>query len=170
MTNEEHVSAGRVALRSGHWEEARAAFEAALDQAETPEALEGMGEALWWLCDARSSVRFRERAYVGFRQAGDLTSACVTALSISTSYLVNLGNEAAARGWLGRAEGVMRQVDPNPMQGWLWATGGYLSADPQRSRELLGRALEFARESGDVDLELVTLGDIGLDLVVKGEV
>ncbi|MDQ4058768.1 MAG: helix-turn-helix transcriptional regulator, partial [Actinomycetota bacterium] len=170
MTSEEHVSAGRIALQSGRWEEARDAFEAALDQAETPEALDGMGEALWWLCDARSSVRFRERAYVGFRRAGDTTRACLTALSLSTSYLVNLGNEAAARGWLGRAEGVMRRADPNPMQGWLWAIGGYLSEDPHRSRELLGRALDFARESGDVDLELMTLGDLGLDLVVEGEV
>jgi ATP/maltotriose-dependent transcriptional regulator MalT len=170
VTIEEHISAGRIALRTGRWEDARAAFGAALNQAETPEALDGMGEALWWLCDARSSVRYRERAFVGFKQAGDETSACTTALSLSTSYLVNLGNEAAARGWLGRAEGVMRAADPNPMQGWLWAIDGYLSADPDRSRELLGRALEFARASGDVDLELVTLGDIGLDLVLEGRV
>jgi hypothetical protein len=117
VTSEEHISAGRTALRTGRWEDARNAFEAALVKAETPEALDGMAEALWWLCDARSSVRFRERAYVGFRQVGDTTSACVAALSLSTSYLVNLGNEAAARGWLARAERVMREFDPNPMQG-----------------------------------------------------
>ncbi|MGH2736632.1 MAG: LuxR C-terminal-related transcriptional regulator [Actinomycetota bacterium] len=170
MTAEESLAAGRTALQKGRWEEARAAFEAALAEEESPVALDGMGEALWWLCDARASIRHRERAFVGFKQSGDLMRACATALNLSTSYLVNLGSEAAARGWLGRAERVMQGIDPNPMQGWLWSMKGYLTSDHERGREYLRRALEFARESGDVDLELTALGDLGLDLVLEGKV
>jgi ATP/maltotriose-dependent transcriptional regulator MalT len=164
------AAAGRAALQSGRWDEAVAAFEAALAERETAEALEGLGQALWWLCDPRSSVRYRERAYVKFRQAGDMVRACMAAINLSTSYLVNLGNDAAARGWLARAERVMTQADSNPMQGWLWMMRAFLSADADRSRELLDRAIKFARRTGDLDLELIALGDLGLALVTAGRI
>jgi ATP/maltotriose-dependent transcriptional regulator MalT len=168
MTIDETIEVGRAALQGGRWEEALAAFEASLAEKETPQALDGMGEALWWLCEARSSVRYRERAYVRFREAGDAASACSVAVKLSISYLVNLGNEAAARGWLARAERVMGDTEPN-MQGWLWLMRGFLSPDPDRAREDLARALEWARGAGDIDLELVALGDLGLALVVAGK-
>lgn len=169
MAIDETIEVGRTALQKGRWEEALAAFEASLAEKETPEALDGMGEALWWLCEARSSVRYRERAYVKFREAGDADSACSVAVKLSISYLVNLGNEAAARGWLARAERVMGDTEPNQMQGWLWLTRGFLSPDPDRAREDLARALEWAQGAGDIDLELVALGDLGLALVVAGQ-
>ncbi|CAN5666029.1 hypothetical protein BH20ACT23_BH20ACT23_22680 [soil metagenome] len=169
MTIDESIDAGKTALQTGRWDEAVAALKVSLAEKETPEALDGVGEALWWLCEARSSVRYRERAYVKFREANDAASACRTAVNLSICYLVNLGNEAAARGWLARAERVMRTTEPNPMQGWLWLMRGFLEAEPDRSREYLARALEWARNSGDVDLELVALGDLGLALVVGGQ-
>ncbi|HEV3472302.1 MAG TPA: LuxR C-terminal-related transcriptional regulator [Actinomycetota bacterium] len=169
VTIDETIEVGRAALQTGRWEEALAAFEASLAEEETPEALDGMGEALWWLCEARSSVRYRERAYVKFREAGDPESACKVAVNLSISYLVNLGNDAAARGWLARAERVMGDTDPGHMQGWLWLMRGFLSREPDRAREYLAQALEWARDAGDIDLELVALGDLGLALVVAGK-
>ncbi|MDQ3784717.1 MAG: LuxR C-terminal-related transcriptional regulator [Actinomycetota bacterium] len=169
MTIDEKIEVGSAALRKGRWKDALAAFEASLAEKETPEALDGMGEALWWLCEARSSVRYRERAYVKFREAGDAESACSVAVNLSISYLVNLGNDAAARGWLARAERVMGDTDPGHMQGWLWLMHGFLSPDPALAREYLARALEWARDARDIDLELVALGDLGLALVVAGK-
>jgi ATP/maltotriose-dependent transcriptional regulator MalT len=160
------VAEGAAALDAGRWEDARALFELALDERETADALDGLGEALWWLCEPRSSVRCRERAYVLFRRSGDAARACLAALGLSVCYLTSLGNRVAARGWLARAERVMREASPNPLQGWLWLIGGYMSSD----RELLGKALEFARVSGDSDLELVALADLGLVLVRTGDV
>ena len=49
MTEVEALATGRDALAAGRWEEARAAFAAALAERETPQALDGMGVALWWL-------------------------------------------------------------------------------------------------------------------------
>lgn len=170
VATDEHLAAGRTALDEGRWGDARAAFETALDKQETGEALEGMAEALWWLCDARASVRYRERAWVRLRQAGDLLRAGRAALDLSIGHLVNLGNDAAARGWLSRAERVVRDVDPNPLQGWIWLMKGYLSPDPARGRELTAQALEFAQKAGDGDLELVALSDLGLALVAEGHV
>lgn len=165
----EKIEAGRRALQSGRWEEAVSAFEFSLAEKETPEALDGMAEALWWLCEARSSVRYRERAYVKFREDGDVAGASRAAVNLSISYLVNLGNEAASRGWLARAERLMGDADPNPMQGWLWLMRAFLAPDPNHTREYLVKALDYARQSSDIDLELVALGDLGLALVVADE-
>lgn len=170
MAGDEHITTARAALAVGHWQDARAAFEASLAQQETPEALEGLGRALWWLCEARESARHSERAFALFRQAGDYVRACGVAIDLVVTYLINLGNAPAARGWLGRAERIGQQVEHHPLHGWLSLMRGYLTDDPQRARELLQRALQCARELGDLDLEMVALGDLGLNLVVQGEV
>jgi DNA-binding CsgD family transcriptional regulator len=169
VTSDENLQSGRAALSAGRWEDARAAFQASLAQQETAEALEGLGAALWWLCEARASARARERAFVLRRKAGEHLRAAAVAVDLVVTYLVNLGNAAAASGWLRRAERATENLEPNPMQGWLWLLRGYLTRDGERSRALFGRALEFARELGDPDLELVALGDLGLALVAQGK-
>ena len=55
--------AGNEALRRGAWPEARDAFTAALRVRESPEALEGLGLAAWWLDAADVVFDTRERAY-----------------------------------------------------------------------------------------------------------
>ena len=57
------VGAGERALEAGEWLAARSSFEAALELEETPEALLGLGNALWWLDEIEASLRYRERAY-----------------------------------------------------------------------------------------------------------
>jgi ATP/maltotriose-dependent transcriptional regulator MalT len=166
----DRLEAGHSALREGRWQDARSDFEAALDESESAEALEGIADACWWLCDGVSSVRYRERAWVKFREAGDLLRAGRVAVDLSIAYLVNLGNASAARGWLGRAQRLLRNAEPNPLQGWLWLMEGYMSPDPILGHDLTTRALEFAQTSGDVDLELVALSDLGLALVVDGRI
>lgn len=170
MTFDGHLEVGQAALQSGRWQDAVSAFEASLAERETPEAMEGLGEAYWWLGRANSSIRCREDAFIGYRKVGDAIRACRVAVDLSISYLVNLGNAAAARGWLARAERIMGEADPNPMQGWLLLMGGFLSKDRGHAQELLAGALSFARSSQDVDLELVALSDLGIALVSAGKV
>jgi DNA-binding CsgD family transcriptional regulator len=168
MTELDSLAAGRAALEAGRWEEARAAFAAALAEEETAEALDGMGAALWWLGETRASVAHTERAYAEFRRAGDAVSAAVAAISLCVTWISNFDNHAAAGGWLARAERVMAGADPNPLRGWLWLMRAYLEPDPGRAQALYQQALELARASGDVDLELCALGDLGLTLVAAG--
>jgi tetratricopeptide (TPR) repeat protein len=168
MTELDHRRRGRAALEAGRWKEARTAFAAALAEEETAEALDGMGAALWWLGETRASVAHTERAYAEFRRAGDAVSAALAAISLSVTWMSNFDNHAAAGGWLARAERVMAGQDPNPLRGWLWLLRAYLEPDPGRAQELYQRALELARTSGDVDLELCALGDLGLTLVTIG--
>jgi DNA-binding NarL/FixJ family response regulator len=168
MTETDHLATGAAALEAGQWDEARAAFAAALATEETPQALDGMGVALWWLGETRASVAHTERAYAEFRRAGDAVAAGVAAMSLCVTWTANFDNHAAAGGWLARAERVLADVDPNPLQGWLWLLRGYLEPDAGRARELQQRVLELAREKGDPDLELCALGDLGLTLVTQG--
>src|SRR5215211_7676295 len=96
------VAGGYEALASGDWETARAAFESALHAEELPDALDGIGRALWWLRDSERAVVYRERAYSGFRREGQLARAARIALWLSREYALVWGNEAAANGWLSR--------------------------------------------------------------------
>jgi len=167
---QESVAAGNVALESGRWDVARAAFATALQETEAAEALLGLGEALWWLGETRRSVEYYERAYGAFRRERDVHRAARAAMWLCLSYKLDLGNQAAASGWIARAERLLQDMEPGPLQGWLWLTRAYVTTDLASSRELAERALAFARETGDVDLELVALSDVGKSLVGLGQV
>lgn len=71
----DRLAAGHEALARGAWEEARDLFTAAAAAAETPEALEGLGVAAWWLDDGETTLDARERAYRLFVERGDRLGA-----------------------------------------------------------------------------------------------
>ena len=50
------LARGHEALAAGNWEDARDAFEDALAAGDSPEALDGLGRALWWLRDATMAI------------------------------------------------------------------------------------------------------------------
>ena len=115
---------GQAALAAGDWRAARAAFEAALAEDETPEALSGLGTALMWLGDMEAAVDRRERAYAAFCRRPDPLQAAVTAISLYFLFRSSLGNVAASRGWLSRAARLARRARA-PAADWL---------DPVRER------------------------------------
>ena len=86
---------------------------------DSPEALDGLGRALWWLREERGAVVHRERAYAGFRRDGELARAARIALWLSREYGLAFDNDAASRGWLARAERLLRDVAPGAERGWL---------------------------------------------------
>jgi tetratricopeptide (TPR) repeat protein len=113
------LARGYEALAVGNWSEARAAFEEAVSTAESPEALDGLGRSLWWLREGREAIVCRERAYSGFRRDGELARAARIALWLSREYALVYENNAAARGWLARAERLLTDVAPGAEQGWI---------------------------------------------------
>jgi DNA-binding CsgD family transcriptional regulator len=167
------LSAAEQALKAGDWATARSSFEAALAQMETPEGLLGLGNALWWLQETEASLRCRERAYAAFCRRPDPFHAAIVALQLSPHYGASLGNNAAARGWLGRAARLVEEFKLAPLDGWvllgraaLANTGG----DPRAGEGFAREALEFARRFPDADLELCALSQLGGALVLMGKI
>lgn len=157
-------------LTLGRWEQARQQLTAILAEQESPEALEGLGTALWWLGEIRESLGYRMRAYAGYRAMQHNAEATIVGLDIAVCYLSNLDDPAVAQGWISRARSAAALSDEEQLNGWLWLMEGYTSDDPVRQRELLGQALDLARRLGDPDLELSALTDLGLAMVNSGDV
>jgi len=161
---------GHEALAGGDWAGARDAFQAALSVTDSPEALDGLARALWWLREERDAVVHRERAYAAFRRDGELARAARIALWLSREYALAFGNEAAARGWLARAERLLRDVAPGAEQGWLDLARSERERDGEASARLASAALDVALGMRDADLELRALAQLGLAEVSVGRV
>jgi len=167
------LDAARSALNRGAWEEARRAFEAAIHESETAEALEGLGWALFWLDRTEESLETRERAFLQYREGGDVRSAARIAYGLAVDCL-DLRGEAPATGWLERARRLLDGVEPGAEHGWLALWEGHFALlyrrDSALARERGGAALEIGRRLGLFDLEMLALALEGLVLVAEGRV
>jgi DNA-binding NarL/FixJ family response regulator len=164
---------GGEALRRGAWAEAREHFEVALQERETPQALEGLGMAAQWLVDRETVFVARERAYRLYRERESRRDAARVAVQLGWDYRVLRGEEAIAAGWLQRAHDLLSNEVPSSEHGWLalrdasvLLADGHLAA----ARELTSNAVELGRSLPDVDLEITALALDGLVLVNEGEV
>ncbi len=180
------VEAGREALVRGAWEEARSVFErvlytgdrdaakypfrSVLDPEESAEVLSGLAEALWWLGEIRESLDCWEQAYSGFRQRPDPAQAAFVAIQLSILYEANIGNYAAAAGWVARAARLVEEHELEPLRGWVLIAEALVAADPGRHEALARQAHRLGRASGDRDLELCALTEIGVALIDRGRI
>lgn len=164
------LEAGHEALLAGDWERARDAYASVVECEDSPEALDGLGRALWWLRDPEGAVVQRERAYAGFRREGELTRAARIALWLSREYGVVWGNDAASAGWLGRAQRLLARESAGAEQGWLELARSERSRSPTVAAAHAEAALEAAGSAGDIDLELRALAQLGLAEVTHGQV
>ncbi len=168
------LSAGQEALARGAWEEARACFEAALTQQETPEALEGLGMAAWWCDDATVTFDARERAYHLYRQQGDYQGAARVATYLAYDYYSFRGEYALANGWFQRAHRLLEGFDLVPEQGLLAIYEGVLALglhnDTATALRLGAQAATVGRTLGVIDLEMLGLALEGLARVSAGDI
>jgi hypothetical protein len=102
---DEAFCAGQAALLRAAWQEARDHFETALAQDETPEALEGLGAAAWWLSDVSIVFAARERAYRLYRERKDDRGTARVAAALAIDYCTFRGRAAIASGWVWRDPG-----------------------------------------------------------------
>lgn len=165
------ASDGFDALARADWPGARTALEAAVAAGdESPEVLDALGRALWWLREPEGAVVARERAYAGFRRAGAPARAARIALWLSREYAQVWRNDAAANGWLARAERLLGDVAGGAEAGWLALSRSERAAEPAAAVDLAREALAVAVRAGDADLELRALAQLGLAEVGRGEV
>ena len=114
-TSAHALEAGWSELRAGRWAPARELFEQAVASDETPEALEGLSWAAWWLDDADAVFAARERAYRLYRARGDRGSAARMATWLAADELDFRGAAAVASGWLQRAHRLLDPLQPGPI-------------------------------------------------------
>ncbi|HEY6060540.1 MAG TPA: hypothetical protein VIV10_08145, partial [Gemmatimonadales bacterium] len=112
------------ALQRGAWDEARDRFQESLAAGETPQALEQLGLAAWWLDDAALTFDARERAYRLYRDQGDPRGAARVATWLVWDHLAFRGDTAVASGWLERARRLLEGHEQTAEYGWLLLRDG----------------------------------------------
>jgi DNA-binding CsgD family transcriptional regulator len=153
------------------WSSAAAALEEALGAGEDGDARFRLGVARWWLGETRAAVRAWQRGYVAYRREGRLDRATMTAFYLCLAYRMSLGNEAAARGWLARAERLVVAQGLADLRGWVLVARAHVEIDAGRpgvAESAAEEAAALAREAGDVDLELCAVSELGAALVEQG--
>lgn len=160
------------ALARADWQRARRGFEAALKGGESPEGLEGLAMAAWWLDDPETVFSARERAFQVYRQRGNSRGAGRIALALAEDHAWFRGETAVAAGWFRRARRLLAGMDPVPEHGWLTLGEGDFALEaegnPAKARKLAAEAVAIGRQLGIIDLEMVGLAIEGLALVCEG--
>ena len=168
------LAAGRTALAAGAWTEAQRAFERSLEIEETPEALEGLGLAAWWLDRADIVFDSRERAFRGYRSRGDHVSAARIAVWMAWDSAAFRGEEGVAKGWLQRARRLLEGQPDSPEHAWLAARDAVFTllddGDPEAAEALAREAIRVAQAIQAIDYEMVGRALLGFSLITTGRV
>jgi DNA-binding NarL/FixJ family response regulator len=167
MHGGELLREGKEALEAACWEAARTAFEEALAAEETPEALDGLGQAIWFLGEVQEGIAARERAFELYARAGESNRAARAAVWISHQYDLS-GRASAARGWLARAERVLEGAGPCAGHGWVEVERARHAAGVEECIEHSRRAMAIGRETEAPDLEVFALSMLGRAEVSAG--
>jgi DNA-binding CsgD family transcriptional regulator len=170
----EHQRAGREAAARGAWKEAREAFEAAIGEEETPEALEGLGATLGWLEDVPGAVKAREGAFRLYTERGDKRGAARMATALAVEFAANRGEFPVADGWFQRAARLLGDLEPGPEHAWLkvWEASVrmHFQGDTARGRVLAVEGAALARSLRLPEAEILSVGLEGLRLVDEGRI
>jgi ATP/maltotriose-dependent transcriptional regulator MalT len=168
------LTAGRAALDAGAWQQAQDAFARALAVEETPEALEGLGLAAWWLDLAEVVFDARERAYLAYRTRGDEVAAARMAVWIAWDSAAFRGEEGVAKGWLQRARRLLEGKPHSPEHAFLAARAAVFTllddGDPEAAEALAAEAIRIGQSLGAIDYEMVGRALLGFALVTTGRV
>ncbi len=141
------------------------------EPADAPEAHERLGQNCYSVEDLSGARQHWDTAFLGFSQAGDLKSQARIAINLGRLHFSSLGNEAAGRGWLSRAERLLNQVGRCVEQGHLaLALLACEIRDAAGLEKSAALALELAEEFGDADLQYRALADSGVALVSQGRI
>jgi ATP/maltotriose-dependent transcriptional regulator MalT len=159
------IVSGERALAAGDWPAARVAFEDALKERETAEALDGLGQALWWQNEPGAAIELRQRAYAEFVRRADRARAIGIAVFLAREFFMLHGNFAAMTGWLGRAQTLLEEEGHCAEAVWLELTRGRLAHEPAEMESHARNAIAFAQEFGERELEVVGESLVGLALV-----
>jgi DNA-binding CsgD family transcriptional regulator len=157
-----------AAFERGDWDQARLLFERLLEQGDDPDALDGLGQVLWFLCDIAEGIALREQAYAALRRGGDACRAGDIALWLSIEYASSYANDAAASGWFRRGERLLEGLPLCVPQVELEVQRARRATSPDEAERHYERALAIARELGEFDHEIRALSQLGIHRIALG--
>lgn len=165
---------GRAALARAEWERARDLLQESIRLEETPEALESLGNAGTWLNDVDLAIWPRERAFLLYKERGDVNGAARVASYVAIDYAEFRGEETAAYGWLGRAERILEGHPISPEHGLVLILNGHIALninkETAKARTFGEEATRVGMEVGDSNVEMMGLALEGLARVSEGDV
>ena len=165
------VDRASAALASGDWEAARDLFLAIVaDTSPLAEVLDGLGRALWWLKDVPSAIDIRARAFGVYIEEGKRAQAARLAVWLSRELRNLFRTDAAASGWLARAETAGEQEGDSSVAGWISLARAEAAPRTLEAIVLCKAALLSARTHRDSNLEVVSLARLGFLQVAEGDV
>jgi DNA-binding NarL/FixJ family response regulator len=159
-----------TAFSLGDWELARDEFRVAAEHDTSPDLIDGLGRSLWWLKEVPEAIDTRTRAYAAYKEAGRFDDAAMVAVWIARELRTLLGNDAAANGWLARADTLVTDRDGSAIAGWILLARAESTSSAIDARDRCAGAVELARANRDSDLEIVSLARMSLVEVALGEV
>ncbi len=171
------VEGGRDALRRHQWEAARKLLEGAEKVGSIGgggldgEGLRLLGKARDWCGDTLGSIDAFERSYATFNAAGDKRHAAGVALMIRQQYGNALGDPAAARGWLQKAERLLAGEPECAELGFLWRVQGrraFTDGKPEEGRRIFENAIDLGTRIGNRNVVAMNLSALGGSLVGEG--
>ena len=152
------------------WDAARDDFAAALaENAGDPDALDGLGQSLWWLGLREQAIASRREAYLVYRRRGDSRNAGRIAVYLAAEERI-AGRTASASGWLARARRLLAGLGVSSEAGWLEVEEAKAAPDLSATEAHARTALAVAHELGDNDVECLALSHLGRAVVGQGRV
>ena len=152
------------------WAAARDAFAAAVAaDGDDAEALDGLGQSLWWLGERDAGIDRRREAYAAYRRLGDARGAGRVAIYLAGEQRID-GRPAAAAGWMARAQRLLAAERMVPELGWLAIEQAKRAADASDAERHARSALEIAHALSDPDVECMALAQLGRAVVRQGRV
>jgi DNA-binding CsgD family transcriptional regulator/Tfp pilus assembly protein PilF len=150
------------------WAGARDAFAAALESTpEEPEALDGLGQSLWWLGEREAGIDRRRQAYAAYQRQGNSLAAGRLATYLAGEHRID-GLDAEAAGWQARARRLLADHGAVAERGWLEIEDAKRAADPIEAERHAQAALDVAQGVGDPDVECMALAQLGRATVRQG--
>ncbi len=152
------------------WAGARDAFAAAVNaDPSDPDALDGLGQSLWWLGERDAAIERRRDAYAAFQRRGDSLGAARLATYLAGEHRID-GQTAAAAGWIARARRLLADAGAVAERGLLEVEEAKRAGDPAQAERHARAALDIAHALSDPDVECMALAQLGRAVVSQGRV
>src|SRR5688572_22200060 len=119
MKARDRVDDSRPPAARAAWDVSETLSEPETAAAESGEVLDARGRAQWWAKDVPAAIHTRARAYVAYKSDGRIAEAASVAVWLARELRTLLGNDAAAAGWLARAETLSADLDRSAVPGWV---------------------------------------------------